>query len=201
MPFLGCPGQPDAILQPTEIGHYFCGIFPLLRVASADTDITAALVVAFSGIVSLINFVILCVSHNILLFTLQNHSAGETQTPLCLWASCRWGVSLLAPVSFACLRPPVLTLWTRHLLCFTPSLPLCSTPSSVLWGIQRCRTPWGKFGVKHHFQRKHTVNWESLQQINFKRVRPRHEWKSQELSHRIYVPPTIVSGMNEINKN
>lgn len=106
MPFLGCPGQPDAILQPTEIGHYFCGIFPLLRVASADTDITAALVVAFSGIVSLINFVILCVSHNILLFTLQNHSAGETQTPLCLWASCRCGVSLLAPVSFACLRPP-----------------------------------------------------------------------------------------------
>lgn len=121
MPFLGCPGQPDAILQPTEIGHYFCGIFPLLRVASADTDITAALVVAFSGIVSLINFVILCVSHNILLFTLQNHSAGETQTPLCLWASCRCGLSLLAPVSFACLRPPVLTLWTRLLLCFTPS--------------------------------------------------------------------------------
>ncbi|XP_021540867.2 olfactory receptor 4P4-like [Neomonachus schauinslandi] len=60
---------------PNEIDHYFCDIFPLLKVACTDTYITGVLVVAFSGMVALVTFIVLFVSYGIILFTLRNLSA------------------------------------------------------------------------------------------------------------------------------
>ena len=58
-----------------ETDHYFCGIFPMLKIACAVIYITAVLLVANSGMVSLFNFIFLLVPYVIILFTLRNHSA------------------------------------------------------------------------------------------------------------------------------
>lgn len=60
---------------PNEIDHYYCDIFPLLKVACTDTYVTGVLVVANSGMVALVTFVHLFGSYVIILFTLRNHSA------------------------------------------------------------------------------------------------------------------------------
>uniref|UniRef100_A0A8C4PIL7 Olfactory receptor n=1 Tax=Equus asinus TaxID=9793 RepID=A0A8C4PIL7_EQUAS len=60
---------------PNKIDHYYCDIFPFLKVACTDTYITGILVVANSGRVALVTFVLLFGSYVIILFTLRNHSA------------------------------------------------------------------------------------------------------------------------------
>ncbi|EFB14100.1 hypothetical protein PANDA_020434, partial [Ailuropoda melanoleuca] len=60
---------------PNEINHYYCDIFPLLKVACTDTYITGVLVVANSGMVALVTFVLLFGSYIVILFSLRNHSA------------------------------------------------------------------------------------------------------------------------------
>ena len=52
------------------IDHYFCDIFPLLKIAC--TYITGVLVTAFSGMVALVTFAVLFVSYGIILFILNN---------------------------------------------------------------------------------------------------------------------------------
>ncbi|XP_029812549.1 olfactory receptor 4P4-like, partial [Suricata suricatta] len=54
---------------PNEIDHYFCDIFPLLKVACTDTYVTGVLLVASSGMVTLVTFVVLFSSYVIILFT------------------------------------------------------------------------------------------------------------------------------------
>jgi olfactory receptor len=59
LPFCGC----------NEIDHYYCKIFPLLKIACTDTYITGVLVVANSGIIALVTFALLFGSYVIILFT------------------------------------------------------------------------------------------------------------------------------------
>ena len=63
-----------------EIGCYFCDIFPMLKIACADTYITGVLV-ANSGMVSLVTLVVLFVSYVIILFTLRNPQLREDAKP------------------------------------------------------------------------------------------------------------------------
>ncbi|XP_069920489.1 olfactory receptor 4P4-like [Oryctolagus cuniculus] len=92
---------------PNEIDHYFCDIFPLLKVACTDTYITGVLVVANSGLVSLVTFVVLFVSYVIILFTLRNHSAEGRRKALSTCASHVTVVVLFfGPSIFVYLRSP-----------------------------------------------------------------------------------------------
>ncbi|XP_058162376.1 olfactory receptor 4P4-like [Dasypus novemcinctus] len=92
---------------PNVIDHYFCDIFPLLKVACTDTYITGVLVVANSGMVTLVTFVVLFVSYVIILFTLRNHSAEGIRKAL---STCGSHISVVVlffgPSIFAYLRPP-----------------------------------------------------------------------------------------------
>ncbi|XP_008825907.1 LOW QUALITY PROTEIN: olfactory receptor 4P4-like [Nannospalax galili] len=90
-----------------EIDHYYCDIFHLLKVACTDTYITGVLVVANSGLVALITFVLLFGSYVIILFTLRNHSAEGRRKALSTCGSHITVVILFfGPSFFAYLRPP-----------------------------------------------------------------------------------------------
>ncbi|XP_065801755.1 olfactory receptor 4P4-like [Muntiacus reevesi] len=90
-----------------EIGHYFCDIFPMLKIACADTYITGVLLVANSGMVALVTFVVLFVSYVIILFTLRNHSAEGRRKALSTCGSHITVVLLFfGPSIFGYLRPP-----------------------------------------------------------------------------------------------
>ncbi|XP_047547405.1 olfactory receptor 4P4-like [Lutra lutra] len=92
---------------PNELDHYFCDIFPLLKVACTDTYITGILVVANSGIVALVTFVVLFVSYVIILFSLRHHSAEGRRKALSTCGSHITVVSLFfGPSIFVYLRPP-----------------------------------------------------------------------------------------------
>ncbi|XP_022362902.1 olfactory receptor 4P4-like [Enhydra lutris kenyoni] len=92
---------------PNEINHYFCNIFPLLKVACTDTYITGILVVANSGTVALVTFVVLFVSYVIILFSLRHHSAEGRRKALSTCGSHITVVSLFfGPSIFVYLRPP-----------------------------------------------------------------------------------------------
>ncbi|XP_029770879.1 olfactory receptor 4P4-like [Suricata suricatta] len=92
---------------PNEIDHYYCDIFPLLKVAFTDTYITGVLVVANSGIVALVTFVLLFGSYVVILFTLRHHSAEGRRKAL---STCGSHISVVilffGPSIFAYLRPP-----------------------------------------------------------------------------------------------
>ncbi|XP_008825908.1 olfactory receptor 4P4-like [Nannospalax galili] len=92
---------------PNEIDHYYCEIFPLLQVACTDTYLTGVLVVASSGMVALVIFVLLFGSYVIILFTLKNHSPEGRRKALSTCGSHITVVILFFGSSiFAYLRPP-----------------------------------------------------------------------------------------------
>ncbi|CAI9153576.1 unnamed protein product [Rangifer tarandus platyrhynchus] len=90
-----------------EIDHYYCDIFPLLKVACTDTYITGVLVVANSGMVALVTFVLLFGSYVIILLTLRNHSAEGRRKAL---STCESHITVVilffGPSIFAYLRHP-----------------------------------------------------------------------------------------------
>ncbi|XP_060484633.2 olfactory receptor 4P4-like [Panthera onca] len=92
---------------PNEIDHYFCDIFPLLKVACTDTYVPGILVIAFSGLVALVTFIVLFVSYGIILFTLRNLSAeGRRKALSTCWSHITVVVLFFGPVIFIYLRPP-----------------------------------------------------------------------------------------------
>ncbi|XP_004443540.1 PREDICTED: olfactory receptor 4P4-like [Ceratotherium simum simum] len=96
---------------PNEIDHYFCDIFPLLKVACTDTYVSGVLVITFSGMVALVTFVVLFVSYGIILFTLRNHSAeGRHKSLSTCWSHITVVVLFFGPVVFIYLRPPTIFL-------------------------------------------------------------------------------------------
>ena len=112
---------------PNEIDHYFCDIFPLLKIACTDTYITGVLMIAFSGMVALVTFAVLFVSYGIILFTLKNCSVEGRHKALSTCGSHITVVILyFVPVSLSILDLPLLSLRIRYLHYFTPPLPPCS---------------------------------------------------------------------------
>ncbi|XP_020008999.2 olfactory receptor 4P4-like [Castor canadensis] len=92
---------------PKEIDHYFCDIFPLLKIACTDTYLSGVLVVANSGIVSLVTFIILFISYVIILLTLRNQSAEGRRKALSTCGSHITVVVLFfGPAICSYLRPP-----------------------------------------------------------------------------------------------
>ncbi|XP_004683577.1 PREDICTED: olfactory receptor 4P4-like [Condylura cristata] len=92
---------------PNEIDHYFCDILPILRVACTDTYITGVLVIANSGLVALVTFIVLFFSYVVILFTLRNQSSEGRRKALSTCGSHITVVILFfGPSIFAYLRPP-----------------------------------------------------------------------------------------------
>ncbi|XP_071074453.1 LOW QUALITY PROTEIN: olfactory receptor 4P4-like [Dasypus novemcinctus] len=91
---------------PNVTDHYFFDIFPLLKVACSNTYIKGVLVVANSGMVTLVTFVVLFVSYVIILFTLRNHSAEGIHKLSTCGSHITVVILFFGPSNFAYLRLP-----------------------------------------------------------------------------------------------
>ncbi|KAH0621152.1 hypothetical protein JD844_022197 [Phrynosoma platyrhinos] len=112
---------------PNEIDHYFCDVYPLLKLACSDTHIVGALVVANTGMIALGCFVVLVVSYAVILLTLRVQSAEGRHKALSTCASHITVVLLLfGPCLFIYVRPsttlPVDKVFALFYTILTPML-------------------------------------------------------------------------------
>nr|XP_021483854.1 olfactory receptor 142 isoform X2 [Meriones unguiculatus] len=92
---------------PNVIDHYFCDLQPLFKLACTDTFMEGGVVVmANSGLISIISLLILVFSYATILITLRNHSAEGRRKALSTCASHITVVILFfGPAIFLYLRP------------------------------------------------------------------------------------------------
>ncbi|XP_021119808.1 olfactory receptor 4P4-like isoform X2 [Heterocephalus glaber] len=91
---------------PNEIDHYFCDVYPLLKLACKDTRNVGLLVVVNSGLIALMTFMILMVSYVLILCTIRVYPA-ESRSKALSTCGCHITVVVLffVPVLFIYIRP------------------------------------------------------------------------------------------------
>ncbi|KAF4016009.1 hypothetical protein G4228_007828 [Cervus hanglu yarkandensis] len=60
---------------PNQIDHYFCDVFPLLKLACMDTRLWVIAIITTTGVLSILTFVALVISYLIILSTLRTRSS------------------------------------------------------------------------------------------------------------------------------
>ncbi|XP_058383588.1 olfactory receptor 4P4-like [Diceros bicornis minor] len=60
---------------PSQIDHYFCDVFPLLKLACTDTRLVVITIITTTGVLSILTFVALVTSYIIILSTLRTRSS------------------------------------------------------------------------------------------------------------------------------
>ncbi|XP_014380343.1 olfactory receptor 4S2-like [Alligator sinensis] len=91
---------------PNEIDHFGCDVYPLMQLACSDTYIVSIMVIANSGMMSLICFVVLMVSYLVILISLRTHSSEGRRKAL---STCTSHITVViiyfGPCIFIYLRP------------------------------------------------------------------------------------------------
>ena len=91
---------------PNVIDHYFCDLQPLFKLACTDTFMEGVVVMANSGLISIISLLILVSSYAIILISLRKHSAEGRRKALSTCASHIIVVILyFGPAIFLYMRP------------------------------------------------------------------------------------------------
>ncbi|XP_052581093.1 olfactory receptor 142 [Peromyscus californicus insignis] len=91
---------------PNVIDHYFCDLQPLFKLACTDTFMEGVIVMANSGLISIISLLILVTSYVIILVNLRNHSVEGRRKALSTCASHITVVILFfGPGAFIYMRP------------------------------------------------------------------------------------------------
>ncbi|KAM6158343.1 olfactory receptor 4P4-like [Rhynchocyon petersi] len=143
---------------PNEIDHYFCDIFPLLKVACTDTYIIGLLVLVNSGMVVLVTFILLFVSYVFILFTLRNQSAEGRRKAL---STCGSHIAVLvllfAPAIFAYLRPPTTFPEDKVLALFYTIIAPMFNPLIYTLRNTEMKNAMRRVWCHGYFQRKYTT--------------------------------------------
>ncbi|XP_047630527.1 olfactory receptor 4P4 [Phacochoerus africanus] len=91
---------------PNEIDHYFCDVYPLLKLACSHTHIVGLLVIANSGLIALVTFVVLMLSYFFILYSIRAYSVESRSKALSTCSSHITVVVLFfAPALFIYIRP------------------------------------------------------------------------------------------------
>ncbi|XP_008825925.1 olfactory receptor 4P4 [Nannospalax galili] len=91
---------------PNEIDHYFCDVYPLLKLACSNTHIIGLLVTANSGLIALVTFVVLMLSYFFILYAVRAYSVESRSKALSTCSSHLTVVVLFfAPALFIYIRP------------------------------------------------------------------------------------------------
>ncbi|XP_069920473.1 olfactory receptor 4P4 [Oryctolagus cuniculus] len=93
---------------PNELDHYFCDVYPLLKLACSNTRIIGLLVIANSGLIALVTFVVLMLSYFLILYTIRAYTAESRSKALSTCGSHITVVVLFfAPALFIYIRPAI----------------------------------------------------------------------------------------------
>ncbi|XP_032138331.1 olfactory receptor 4S1 [Sapajus apella] len=114
---------------PNEIDNFFCDVHPLLKLACADTYMVGLIVVANSGMISLVSFFILIISYVVILLNLQSQSSEGRRKALSTCGSHVITVLLvLVPPMFMYVRPSTTLAADKLIILFNIVMPPLLNP-------------------------------------------------------------------------
>ncbi|XP_044536156.1 olfactory receptor 4S1-like [Gracilinanus agilis] len=114
---------------PNVIDHYFCDVHPLLKLACSDTYVVGLIVVANSGMISLIAFFCLVISYSVILFTLRTQSAEGRRKALSTCGSHVVAVLLFfVPCIYMYIRPTTTLAADKLVTLFNTVMPPMLNP-------------------------------------------------------------------------
>ena len=114
---------------PNEIDSFFCDVHPLLKLACADTYVVGLIMVANSGMISLVSFIILIISYVVILLSLRSWSSEGRRKALSMCGSHIITVLLvLVPPMFMYIRPSTTLAGDKLVILFNIIMPPLLNP-------------------------------------------------------------------------
>nr|XP_006212302.1 olfactory receptor 4S1 [Vicugna pacos] len=135
---------------PNEIDNFFCDVHPLLKLACADTYVVGLIVVANSGMISLVSFIVLIISYVVILLNLRSRSSESQHKALSTCGSHIIMVLLvLVPPMFMYIRPSTTLAADKLVILFNIVMPPLLNPLIYTLRNNEVKNAMRKlFGVK-----------------------------------------------------